>query len=271
MKIGTTLKEFTENYNGIIKSKWRLLEEVDCLPSDREIKTDIAQKILNIFKHARKELAEECRPLADVIFLYTKGLSDQRVQLLAGSPSETPFVIGEWQLVYSKLQPEAVKEVCLTGSYNSGTPFKEVLRSVAQTIMVNANADTVIEIWEKLPESVKREPENMVCPYCRRRGTSYVSSCDRVYFVRCEECDHGGPEEKCDYDAVDSFMKRFHKEYLKARKKERFDILAQKQLEIISDALDAIKELQTSRVCYCDEETIKKIKDNILQKTNELL
>lgn len=265
MKIGTTLREFTENYNNIIKSKWRLMEEVDCLPNSREIKADLAKKILNAFNTARQELAREAKPLADALFLYTKELPN-RIQILAGSPSETAFKLGEWQLIFSELQPEAVKEVRLTGSYAADATFKAALKSVAQTIMVNANADTIIEIWEKLPDSVKKEPENMVCPCCRRRGTCYVADYDDdgKYTIRCEECDYEGPKKIARYEAVDAYAEHFMSSYLRARKSERFDLLAKQQVDIITKALDTISKLRKNKACYCSPEANSAVKKAIL-------
>lgn len=254
MSKAVTFQDITQEYDNIIKSKWKLMEEVDCLPDAFTAKIGFTQRmdryIQSITRHS-----EVFAPL----FLFWNEL-----ELLVCDAHGTSRV-AKWELEMSTVQPNAVKGIQLI-THMRDLPLEDVLILAASE---RENQD-LSSMWLHLPKSYQEKEENWVCPRCHKRGLhvgeySYwkngISS--TRYAVTCDSCDYTAKEMNSRYDAEEVFLKRFQSELKRFERKEKFQIKAKESLSTIEQSLNEIAALKQNRSVSYDGEELRILRGQI--------
>ena len=249
MSKAVTFQDITQEYDNIIKSKWKLMEEVDCLPDAITARIGFTQR-MDRYIHNITSRSEAFDPL----FLFWQGLE----LLVCDAHGTTP--IAKWELEMSTVQPNAVKGIRLV-TLMRDMPIEEVLTHAAAE-----RADqNMSSMWSNLPKALREKEENWVCPQCHKRGmrigeysygNRYLCS-DTHYAVTCNHCEYIAKEAGSRYDAVESFLKRYQTELKRFEKKEKFQAKAKESLSVIEQSLNEMAALAQSRAVLYDEGDLK--------------
>ena len=266
----STFEEITTRYDGIIKSKWRLMCEVDCLP-------DICTAADGFVKLCSMTLKRACEGLGskrDNLFLFWKRVAGSKtpmlsvIQLCFPTPDGSIHLLAQWELELSALEETkgAVKGLTLIIPKDGSQPIDELLKSTLPLVDTDVTGRT--KMWRALPEKDQRKEESIVCPRCGTRGSIYIGEYTQngrvTHAATCSCCDFIGPHRISDYDALESFLSRINAISRHEEKTKAFHAIAESELAEIEMHVKKIAALAANRnVSYTDLDV-----DNIMKKYN---
>ena len=223
-----TLSEITAKYDDIIKSKWRLMCEVSCLPDSYTAADGFIKQYSTMFDMVREELGSK----RENLFLFWRRVNAQgpldvsAIQLCFPMPDGTIQVAAQWEMEISSLEEtkNAVKGIKLVVPEDGNKPIDELLHNILQ--LVDTDVAGRVRMWKALPENERSKESSIVCPRCGERGGIYVGeyseSGHTVHATTCGRCDFIGPYRNNSYDAMDSFLNRYDSIRKQEEKRKRF-------------------------------------------------
>lgn len=261
MSENLTFQGITEEYDAIIKSKWKLMEEVDCLPDALTAKIGFTQRMDRYIQRITNR-AE----VFNSLFLFWKELE------LFVCDAHGTSLVAKWELEMSTVQPNAVKGIRLI-THMRDLPLEDVLALAASE---RENQD-LSSMWLNLPESYQEKEENWVCPQCHKRNlrvgeySHWESGFSITRFaVTCDSCEYTAKEMDSRYDAKEAFLKRYESELKRFKKKDKFRAKADESLSAIEKSLNDIAALKQNRSVLYDEEDLRNLRgrvDALVDKT----
>lgn len=245
-----TLNEITSKYDAIIKSKWRLMCEVNCLPDTVTAVDGFLKQYAPVFEKERKELG----PKRDNLFLFWKRMPGQNtskltgIQLCSPAPDGTHRLLAHWELELSGLEEtnEAVKGIKLLFPQDGNKSIGEILMSTLS--LATTDEAGMANMWKALPDSERRKPENIVCPRCGTRGSIYIGefyerNARTYHAATCSVCTFTGPHRTSDYDAMDAFLDSYDSIQKHEEKMKNFQKAVKAELDGIEEHVKALTAL----------------------------
>lgn len=242
-----TLNEITSRYDAIIKSKWRLMCEVSCLPDTITAVDGFLKQYAPVFERERKGLG----PKRDNLFLFWKRVSGQStcertgIQLCFPAPDGTSHLLAHWELELSALEEAkgAVRGIKLLFPQDGNIAINEMLMSALS--FAESDDTGRANMWKVLPDSERRKSENIVCPRCGTRGSIYIGEFSeknaRTYHAAtCSVCTFNGPHRASDDNAMDAFIDRYDAIHKQEEKMKSFQRAVKVELDGIEEHVKAL-------------------------------
>lgn len=261
-----TFKKMTDEYDAIIKSKWKLMHEVDCLPDYRCALKGFVQRNQSKFESVRKSMGEAGQNL----FLIWKEVPEKSgLDLICPIPKGKFRVLARWIFLQSTSDAakHAIKGIQLTLPVEGETTIEGCLEHTAASIAIGTGEEQMearIEMWKALPVEERKKEQNRICPCCGSRGSLYLGEYSNAHYstdfaMVCGACSFEGPHLTSDYDAEEAFFERFDSIRNRELKKQFFQSAIQFEMAGIEKHVSALIRISKSKKAYYTNADVEKI------------